>query len=32
MFKPIVIKNKSDSEIIEEYMKLFSLLENSYNS
>ncbi len=29
--EPIVFKNKSDSEIIEEYIKLFSLLDLSYN-
>ena len=30
-FEPIFLKTKYDSEIIEEYMKLFSLLDNSYN-
>ena len=30
-FEPIVFKNKFDSEIIEEYIKLFSLLDLSYN-
>jgi hypothetical protein len=30
-FEPIVFKNKSDSKIIEEYIKLFSLLDLSYN-
>jgi hypothetical protein len=30
-YEPIVFKNKSNSEIIEEYMKLFSLLDFSYN-
>jgi hypothetical protein len=30
-YEPIVFKNKSDSEIIEEYMKLFSFLDLSYN-
>ena len=30
-YEPIVFKNKFDSEIIEEYIKLFSLLDLSYN-
>jgi lipid II:glycine glycyltransferase (peptidoglycan interpeptide bridge formation enzyme) len=30
-YEPIIKTNKSDSEIIEEYMKLFSLLDLSYN-
>ena len=30
-YEPIVFKNKFDSEIIEEYIKLFLLLDNSYN-
>jgi hypothetical protein len=31
IYEPIVFKSKSDSEIIEEYMKLLLLLDNSYN-
>ncbi len=30
-YEPIVFKNKSDSKIIEEYIKLFSLSNLSYN-
>ena len=30
-FEPLYFKSKSDSEIIEEYVKCFSLLDYSYN-
>ena len=30
-FEPLYFKNKFDSELIEEYIKYFSLLDNSYN-
>ncbi len=30
-FEPLYFESKSDSEIIEEYMKCFSLLDYSYN-
>ena len=30
-YEPLYFKSKSDSEIIEEYVKCFSLLDYSYN-